>query len=178
MLSRLITPLRARFDLSPLPTTNTEEAEDDNSPENFARDVLVELMRNAVEALKATEDVRGKVEVSRYLDLLFFSNISMQAMGEMHRIMVEDACTKDVFRELDGFLLLVNELSVLSAVVEREGRGNEASITEVIEGERLAFTLLAESFAGHSFNQHFFEVCFSFMHTYLVKNLQTDSRRV
>ncbi len=64
MLGRLITPLRARFDLSPRPPTSPEDVEDDDSPENFARDVLTELMRNAVEALKAAEDVHGKVEVS------------------------------------------------------------------------------------------------------------------
>ena len=34
-------------------------------------------------------------------------------MGEIHRVMVEDACTKDVFRELDGFFLIVNVLAIL-----------------------------------------------------------------
>ena len=38
----------------------------------------------------------------------------------MHRIMTEDACTKDVFRELDGFLLIVNVLSILHPVLESE----------------------------------------------------------
>ncbi len=38
----------------------------------------------------------------------------------MHRIMLENACTKDVFRELDGFLLIVNVLSILHAYFEKE----------------------------------------------------------
>jgi len=37
--------------------------EDDIAPEDFARDVLIELMRNAVEKLKETSDIQTKVGV-------------------------------------------------------------------------------------------------------------------
>lgn len=75
-------------------------------------------------------------------------------MGEMHRVMIEDSCTKDVFRELDGYLLVVNVLSILHPYLEMEGSGT--TLTE--DGERLAFMLLAESLKGHIANQSYFEV--------------------
>ncbi len=37
--------------------------DEDASAEDFARDVLVELMRNAVEKLKEAEDIKDKIEV-------------------------------------------------------------------------------------------------------------------
>jgi hypothetical protein len=66
MLSAILTPLRARFETSPLVGTvapPSDENEDDIAPEDFARDVLIELMRNAVEKLKVIGDDRSKVEV-------------------------------------------------------------------------------------------------------------------
>lgn len=66
MFSALLTPLRARFETQPRVetiTTPTADNGDDRAPEDFARDVLIEIMRNAVEKLKATQDVRSKVEV-------------------------------------------------------------------------------------------------------------------
>lgn len=65
MLRTLLTPLRSRFDTSPrLPPTNVsgiQESEQD--PEDFARDVLVELMRNEVEELKQAESFEDKLKV-------------------------------------------------------------------------------------------------------------------
>ena len=85
-------------------------------------------------------------------------------MNEMHRIMVEDSCTKDVFRELDGYLLVVNVLAVLQAYLEQEGSLN---INEIEEGERLAFMLIAESLSGHNQNQYYFEACNVLLWLYL-----------
>jgi hypothetical protein len=67
MLRTLLTPLVARFDLSPR-TPNTllpqpAPNEDDIAPEDFARDVITELMRNAVEDLKVAEDTNTKQQV-------------------------------------------------------------------------------------------------------------------
>jgi hypothetical protein len=66
MFSALLTPLRARFETAPqveaISTPATENV-DDIAPEDFARDVLIELMRNAVEKLKTTGDVCSRVEV-------------------------------------------------------------------------------------------------------------------
>ena len=66
MFSALLTPLRARFETSPLVeqvTLRVDGNEDDIAPEDFARDVLIELMRNAVEKLKTTGDTHTQVEV-------------------------------------------------------------------------------------------------------------------
>jgi hypothetical protein len=67
MFSAILTPLRARFETQPRVETDATLAADnvdDIAPEDFARDVLIELMRNAVERLKTTGDVLTKVEVS------------------------------------------------------------------------------------------------------------------
>ncbi|KAH8108308.1 TIP49 C-terminus-domain-containing protein [Phellopilus nigrolimitatus] len=77
----------------------------------------------------------------------------IEAMGEIRPIIIEDPCTKDVFRELDGFLLVVNVLAILHAYLEQE----ESGITQTEKGERLAFMLLAEALRGHVSNQHYFE---------------------
>lgn len=72
MFNRLLTPLKATFDSisprpSPNPATGTLSAfphdSPDVAPEDFARDVLVELMRNAVDRLKVADDTRYKLEV-------------------------------------------------------------------------------------------------------------------
>lgn len=57
--------------MSPLPGTGFESApepvNDDFAPENFARDVLVELMRNSVERLKVADNVRARTVVRALL---------------------------------------------------------------------------------------------------------------
>lgn len=86
MLRTLLSPIRARFDLSnaqPLPSPRSPRSphplrsqsrsrlshldqsfdEGDDGLEDFARDVMVELMRSAVETLKTAEDVDVKTEV-------------------------------------------------------------------------------------------------------------------
>jgi hypothetical protein len=66
MFSALLTPLRARFETAPqveaISTPATENV-DDIAPEDFARDVLIELMRNAVEKLKTTGNICSQLEV-------------------------------------------------------------------------------------------------------------------
>ncbi|TDL19109.1 beach-domain-containing protein [Rickenella mellea] len=184
MLGRLITPLRARFDISPsprpeLPThghghQQQQGQEEEADAENFARDVLIELMRNSLDGIKCAEGLTARLEV----------------MEEMHRIMVQDACTKDVFRELDGYVLLVNVLSILHASLDapppppppcnttsttttptasttttptKASKSTTPTTPEgeilkrVLEGERLAFTIIAESITDHPQNRLFFE---------------------
>ena len=80
-------------------------------------------------------------------------------MGELHRVMLEDACTKDVFRELDGYLLLVNFLSILHTELEVQTQQPvDELLKKVNEGQRLAFTILGESMKDHSVNRTYFEV--------------------
>ena len=66
MFSALLTPLRARFEVAPQVEAVTTPASDnvvDIAPEDFARDVLIEIMRNAVDKLKTTGDVCSQAEV-------------------------------------------------------------------------------------------------------------------
>lgn len=67
MLRSLLTPLKARFDVSPLSSPSLQTTQtpvnDDFAPEDFARDVLIELMRNSMEKLKSSEDFRSRNEV-------------------------------------------------------------------------------------------------------------------
>lgn len=67
--------------------------------------------------------------------------------------MLEDAATKDVFREMDGFLVVMSVLSTLQAVED------EVAKTEVLEATRLAFVMLSESLEDHVENQEYFKVC-------------------
>jgi hypothetical protein len=70
MFTNLLSPLKARFDqLSPRTPSQAfldvaaSPQDDVQSPEDFARDVLVQLMRNSVENLKMadTQGVKGEV---------------------------------------------------------------------------------------------------------------------
>ena len=74
MLQTLLSPLRSQFELSPRSPSSSEQPEqpnpstthpedDDLNPEEFARDVLIELTRKSVEKLKQADDQRNKSEV-------------------------------------------------------------------------------------------------------------------
>ncbi|KAI0029515.1 beach-domain-containing protein [Vararia minispora EC-137] len=140
MISAILTPLRARFETSPrLPQATTLLQEP--SPEDVARDVLEQLMHNSVDKLKTVEDPREKIEV----------------LSEVHRIMLEDACTKAVFRERDGFLAVVSALSSLAAprdlvIVEPE----EQVTAEILEGIRLVFVIASEAMHEDETNSSYF----------------------
>lgn len=73
--------------------------------------------------------------------------------------MLEDACTKDVFRECDGFLAVISTLSTLSlprntVVVEPE----EQVSKETLEGVRLVFAIVSEAMDDNDPNATYFEV--------------------
>ncbi|KAH9042628.1 beach-domain-containing protein [Lactarius pseudohatsudake] len=146
MFSALLTPLRARFETSPLVETATPRVdgnEGDIAPEDFARDVLIELMRNAVEKLKETSDIHTKVG----------------DLTEVHRIMLEDACTKDVFREMDGFVAIINILSTLRTSRDEStlGEDKEQVLGETLEAARLVFVIASEAMSGDEVNSQYFE---------------------
>ncbi|KAF8895064.1 hypothetical protein CPB85DRAFT_1229973 [Mucidula mucida] len=65
MLRTLLT-LVARFDLSPRFEEAPLPAEEDGEldPEDFAREVMIELMRNTLDNLKDADTLREKTEVS------------------------------------------------------------------------------------------------------------------
>lgn len=91
----------------------------------------------------------------------------------MLRIMEQDACTKDIFREMDGFLSLMSVLASLSVVPEENVPPPEAmpmspviiEPTGQIEQDRRdcikqVFTVLGHAMAGSAENEVYFRVCY------------------
>lgn len=74
--------------------------------------------------------------------------------------MLENACTKEVFREMDGFLAIINTLSTLpmcrkeSPTTERE----EQALGNTIEVARLVFVIGSEAMIDNEMNSQYFEV--------------------
>ncbi|KAJ7454045.1 beach-domain-containing protein [Mycena galericulata] len=166
MLRTLLTPLRLRFDSSPRSaltnnaTTPSIPDEDELDPEDFARDVLIELMRISVDKLKQADSTPERIEV----------------LVEIQRIMLQDTpgATKDVFREMDGFLSLMGALSTAN-----EQRADEARVTETIECSRLAFVITSEAITDHVENADYFKkrVGYSAVAT-AIQSLVEDPRTV
>jgi hypothetical protein len=75
--------------------------------------------------------------------------------------MLEDACTKEVFRELDGFLAIINILSTLRTYREENLTLDRAEqvLNETIEAARLVFVVASEAMADDEINLQYFEVC-------------------
>ena len=66
MLHTLLSPITSRFPLTPRPDVSPTVVRDDSAAaEDFARDVLVEVMRNAVERLKVAEGLSARTQVCR-----------------------------------------------------------------------------------------------------------------
>jgi hypothetical protein len=114
-----------------------------------------------------------------------------QALAEIQRILVQDPRTKDVFRELDGLLVL---MSVLSTVQEQPLSGTSASavsrpqsldaasspvvlvvdeipgegeqdpvLADIVESMRLVFMILSEAMYKHPRNAEWFRVSHSYL---------------
>ncbi|CAK5278628.1 unnamed protein product [Mycena citricolor] len=169
MFRTLLTPLRLRFDSSPrsavtqnIVTPIVAEEDELENPEDFARDVLVELMRNSVEKLKMSQDTHSR----------------METLVEIQRIMLQDSlsATKDVFREMDGFVGL---MSVLSAAHEGSENADEAQLGEIIECSRLAFMITSEAMTDHPDNTQYFKTRIGFESlATAIENLTLDPRTV
>jgi hypothetical protein len=71
--------------------------------------------------------------------------------------MVEDPATKDVFREMDGFVVLVSVLSALHQARSRKASTDTHAFTEALESARLAFAILSEAMRAHPVNKDYFE---------------------
>jgi hypothetical protein len=137
MFRTLLTPLSSRFSATFPNTPHTVNEEDDGSPEDFARDVLIELMRNSITKLKDAEDVCARLAV----------------LEEILRVAQQDACTKDVFREMDGFLVLINLFTTVDI--------GQPPTEQVLEQLRLAFAILSTVLKQHTINMDYFRVSWS-----------------
>ena len=96
--------------------------------------------------------------------------------------MQQDSFTKDVFREMDGFLVLT---SVLSTLQDKSPTVAEATTPTVkVEGQedihcaRLAFTVLSEALKGNPENEEFFRVCIACLSTRTRTDIASESRRI
>ena len=86
-------------------------------------------------------------------------NTDAQILSEILQMMRQNDVTKEVFRELDGFLMLVNVLATLSAPEESMVVEPEEQVTdETNEALRRVFTVLSEAQANYPDNVRFFEV--------------------
>ncbi|CCA74832.1 hypothetical protein PIIN_08801 [Serendipita indica DSM 11827] len=143
MFRNLLTPLTSKFTfpLNPLEIQETIEEEALVSPEDVVSDARKEEMRVVLEDIKS-------VPITD-LHRLF------QATADVHRIMVEEPRTKDVFREMDGFLVMVGILSALASSDDTEDNvNNEEQRIEVI---RLAFAIISEGMRDHRVNTLYFD---------------------
>lgn len=70
--------------------------------------------------------------------------------------MVEEPRTKDVFRELDGFLVVVSML--LSLALPEEQAESYVNLEERLEVTRLAFAIISEALRDHLVNVNYFNV--------------------
>jgi hypothetical protein len=164
MLRTFLTPLRARFDVSPRfpPENVSNRPEEEPTPEDFARDVLVELMRNSVEELKQAEDFENRIKVATsYIDC--YKNIlkCCEILEEIRRIMSQCQYTKDVFREMDGFICLYNVLSTIQA---SSGPNLEQGVDKSLEAVRLVLEILSDATFEHEENARFLKVSIFFQH--------------
>ncbi|KAG8739840.1 hypothetical protein FRC10_005070 [Ceratobasidium sp. 414] len=94
MLKSLLTPLRTRFEEAVSLRSEPQEPVPE-SPEDFERDARIETMRMVVQSINAVEDDTARIDL----------------LGEAARLMQVDANTKDVFREMDGFLVVTSFMS-------------------------------------------------------------------
>ena len=65
MFRTLLAPLVARLDLPPRQENVSVAANDDDelAPEDFAREVMMKLMRNTMDKSKEADTLRGRTEV-------------------------------------------------------------------------------------------------------------------
>ena len=79
--------------------------------------------------------------------------------------MLEDACTKDVFREMDGFVAIINILSTLRTprVGNPIAEHREQALDETIEAARLVFVIASEAMSSNEVNSQYFEVRYLFL---------------
>ncbi|KAF9029661.1 hypothetical protein BDZ89DRAFT_1159737 [Hymenopellis radicata] len=154
--------------LRPLPTLEEAPlpAEEDGEldPEDFAREVMIELMRNTLDNLKDADTLREKTEV----------------LTEIQKIMLQDASTKEVFRELDGFIMLMSVLSTLR--VAQDGpihEPEEQILLEVLESIRLVFMIVSDAIHDSPENAEYFKESVGFKSLSLaIRDLVSDKRTV
>lgn len=87
--------------------------------------------------------------------------------------MLQDGRTKDVFREMDGFLVLMSVLSTIQVSSEgAEVESEEQRLAEVSESTRLVFMIASEAMDQHPENTEYFKVSnlYCFLHELIFRS--------
>jgi hypothetical protein len=96
--------------------------------------------------------------------------------------MQQDSFTKDVFREMDGFLVLTSVLSTLQDKSPTVAEPNTPTVQveghEDIHCARLVFTVLSEAMKGSPENEEFFRVSWHAISTCIHADIVVESRRL
>lgn len=86
---------------------------------------------------------------------------AVKIISEIHRIMLQDSFTKGVFREMDGFLVLMSVLSTLHDAPDPATPSIEVTVAgaeQSVDCSQLVFLVLSEALNGHVENEQFFRV--------------------
>ncbi|KAF8895077.1 hypothetical protein CPB85DRAFT_1257370 [Mucidula mucida] len=128
---------------------------------NVLREVTIELMRNALDNLKNADTLREKTE-------------------KYKKVMLQDARTKEIFRELDRFIMLMSVLSTLRVAQDRCIHEPEAQILlEVLESIRPVFMIVSDVIHGHPESAEYFKDSVSFKSLSLaIRDLGRDKRTI
>ncbi|KIJ42154.1 hypothetical protein M422DRAFT_209006 [Sphaerobolus stellatus SS14] len=157
MFKSLFTPLKTKFEQNrtpppPLPSTalsissfTSHGTARPDSPEDFRRDELIQTMRQAVEEVKTAHEIHERLRL----------------LSDIHRVMVEEVSTKDVFRELDGFLAMMSLLSSLHKGSDGSAE-DERDLLERMEVVRLTLAITCLAIMNHSHNKDYFETRVTF----------------
>ncbi|KAF9021898.1 hypothetical protein BDZ89DRAFT_1137725 [Hymenopellis radicata] len=110
---------------------------------NVLREVTIELMCNALDNLKNADTLREKTE-------------------KYKKVMLQDARTKEIFRELDRFIMLMSVLSTL-----------------LLESIRPVFMIVSDVIHGHPESAEYFKDSVSFKSLSLaIRDLGRDKRTI
>lgn len=84
-------------------------------------------------------------------------SIRVKNLEQILRVLQQDASMKDVFAELDGFVAIVNSLTILNATNSTSNE-QDRSETPVIHVVALSFEIMIASMTMHTQNVATFEV--------------------
>jgi hypothetical protein len=91
-----------------------------------------------------------------------------KVLTEIQHIMLQDSCVKDVFRELDGFLVLMSVLSSIQTPGSGADESEDEILTQVLETTRLVFVTISEAMYDFPDNADYFSVSSLFFSCMLI----------
>ncbi|KAH7912895.1 hypothetical protein BJ138DRAFT_1124827 [Hygrophoropsis aurantiaca] len=139
MFRSILAPLQSHY----APSASILQSSSDSTTETLEHQETLtgELLRKQVDELKFASDVESR-------------NAVLEQIGNM---LQQNAFTRDVFRESDGFLVLMHVLSTLPAFLEHPCATSDSPTTQrILKCMGLAFFVASEALRGHETNVRFF----------------------